>query len=471
MFSKRTLVSETGEVKNHNQKYPYRLNFYNIPPIEEITTEEFEVFALDRLQVLKAIESASLRSKTELQVADHIRDISNQYLPLHSTEGAKNYPLEEERRKDHISHFILRLAYCRTEELRKWFIKQECALFRIRFIEENKEERQAFLNNERLYWNDLTQNEKESMKNELSQANPHIKFNDETFFIVNFEQVPDLVARRAVYIKAGKAYVPISEQVTLVVVEFRKRLSAALDLASRAFPSIDDERILPLLNNINQQYLGKAYVFNNDTIVDKVTADNVDQMVGHFPLCMMHMHRKLRELHHLKHYARMQYSLFLKGIGLTVEEALIFWRKSFSSITDEKFQKEYAYNIRHNYGMEGKRQDYLPLNCNSIIMHKQPGPGEQHGCPFKHFSEDNLKVFLTQTGVKKDEHLKAILDIVKGKHYQVACTKYFEITKCLEDSISRGDGERHLMETITHPNSYFKQSVTLSKINNSQNSK
>ncbi|CAG8830759.1 13068_t:CDS:2, partial [Gigaspora margarita] len=434
MFSKRTLVSETGEVKNHNQKYPYRLNFYNIPPIEEITTEEFEVFALDRLQVLKAIESASLRSKTELQVADHIRDISNQYLPLHSTEGAKNYPLEKERRKDHISHFILRLAYCRTEELRKWFIKQECALFRIRFIEENKEERQAFLNNERLYWNDLTQNEKESMKNELSQANPHIKFNDETFFIVDFEQVPDLVARRAVYIKAGKAYVPISEQVTLVVVEFRKRLSAALDLASRAFPSIDDERILPLLNNINQQYLGKAYVYNNNTIVDKVTADNVDQ-----------------------------------GIGLTVEEALIFWRKSFSSITDEKFQKEYAYNIRHNYGMEGKRQDYLPLNCNSIIMHKQPGPGEQHGCPFKHFSEDNLKVFLTQTGVKKDEHLKAILDIVKGKHYQIACTKYFEITKCLEDSISRGDGERHLMETITHPNSYFEQSVKLSKINNSQN--
>ncbi|CAG8824467.1 9512_t:CDS:2, partial [Gigaspora rosea] len=129
------------------------------------------------------------------------------------------------------------------------------------------------------------------------------------------------------------------------------------------------------------------------------------------------------------------------GIGLTVEEALIFWRKSFSSITDEKFQKEYAYNIRHN----------------------------QHGCPFKHFSEDNLKVFLTQTGVKKDEHLKAILDIVKGKHYQVACTKYFEITKCLEDSISRGDDERHLMETIKHPNNYFEQSVKLSKINNSQN--
>ncbi|CAG8748920.1 8688_t:CDS:10 [Cetraspora pellucida] len=458
MFSLGHLsVSETGEVKNHEHKYPYRLNFYNTPPIEEISTEEFETFALDRLQVLKAIEGAVLRSKTERQIADHIRDVSNQYLPLHSTEGGKGYPLEQERRKDHISHFILRLAYCRTEELRKWFIK-------IRFIEENKEERQAFLNNEKLNWKDLTQGEKESMKNELSHANPYIMFDQETFFIVDFEQVPDLVSRRAVYLKAGKAYVPLSEQVTLVVGEFRKKLSVALDLASRAFPSIDDERILPLLNNINQQYFGRTYINNN--VTDKVTADNVDQLVEHFPLCMQHLHLKLRENHHLRHFARIQYNLFLKGIGLTVEEALIFWRKSFSTITDDKFQKEYAYNIRHNFGMEGKRHDYTPLSCISIIMNKQPGPGDQHGCPFKHFSEDNLKALLAQTGVRKDEHLKEILELVRGKHYQIACTKYFEITKCLDDLNSRDNGERHLIETIEHPNNYFEQSIKLSKASN-----
>ena len=45
-------------------------------------------------------------------------------------------------------------------------------------------------------------------------------------------------------------------------------------------------------------------------------------------------------------------------LGLPIEEALIFWRKSFSKITDDKFNKEYKYNIRHSFGLEGKRANY-----------------------------------------------------------------------------------------------------------------
>ena len=81
-------------------------------------------------------------------------------------------------------------------------------------------------------------------------------------------------------------------------------------------------------------------------------------------------------------------------MGLTMEESLTFWKQEFTrkhDIDGEKFEKNYAYNIRHSYGQEGKRQDYKPWACNKVINLEAPGAGEYHGCPFKTFSEPNLR--------------------------------------------------------------------------------
>lgn len=53
-----------------------------------------------------------------------------------------------------------------------------------------------------------------------------------------------------------------------------------------------------------------------------------------YPLCMQNLHQNLRQYHHLKHWGRQQYGLFLKGIGLSLEEALKFWRMEFTRIMD-----------------------------------------------------------------------------------------------------------------------------------------
>ena len=43
---------------------------------------------------------------------------------------------EASRWKDMVSHYVLRLAFCRSEDLRRWFLMQECELFRLRFRDE-----------------------------------------------------------------------------------------------------------------------------------------------------------------------------------------------------------------------------------------------------------------------------------------------------------------------------------------------
>ncbi|GBB83688.1 hypothetical protein RclHR1_10380011 [Rhizophagus clarus] len=476
--NKRTLSSSTiegdrYEVKRHNgKKYPHLLNFYSVPPTEEITIDEFESFAFDRLQVLKTLEGAILRNKSEEEVKKYLEETSNKWLPLHSNESGKVYPLQEERRKDHISHFILRLAYSRTEDLRNWFLKYECALFKLRFLRENPVEKLGFLNDENMRWKSLNQAEKKLLnekltKDELNTCSIFVTTDGELcdLFEIDFEKVPDLVARRVVYLREGKAYVPVTQQLSLVMYEFRQRLTKALELASKSFITLRNERIMPMLDEIIKQYDGRTQTVNY-SIISNPIADNVHQLVDHFPLCMQHLYQNLCENHHLKHYARIQFNLFLKGIGLTVEESLAFWKKSFSEIDESKFQRDYAYNIRHNYGVEGKRQDYKPLNCMSLITKHRPNSGEIHGCPFREFSQPNLRTKLVQMGVRNEEHIREILNLAEEEHYQVACTKYFEITKGLLDK-----NNDNIIETIEHPNEYLNASVLLEKNRMKMNNK
>ena len=50
--------------------------------------------------------------------------------------------------------------------------------------------------------------------------------------------------------------------------------------------------------------------------------------------------------------------MFCQVLGLSIDEAIAFWRKSFSRMDDDKFNKEHKYNIRHSFGLEGKRANY-----------------------------------------------------------------------------------------------------------------
>jgi DNA primase large subunit len=51
----------------------------------------------------------------------------------------------EARRRDYLSHFVLRLAYCRSDSLRHWFVAQEADLFKFRLMRASAEDKRCFL--------------------------------------------------------------------------------------------------------------------------------------------------------------------------------------------------------------------------------------------------------------------------------------------------------------------------------------
>ncbi|EPY50669.1 DNA primase large subunit Spp2 [Schizosaccharomyces cryophilus OY26] len=435
-----------------NVSYPTRLNFYLNPPHEEISIEEFETWAIDRLYVLGEIESALFRNKTKKELDMIIKRVVDKHLPMSSNMArvVKGAGLDEERRKDHYSHFILRLAFSRSEELRYRFLRAESALFKYRFINEETRERQYFVDSLNFQWNAVSKEEKSQFLSKI-QAACQRNVENESFFKVPFIKVPDLVERRAVFVHKGFAYVPFSEQISIVIEEFEKNLKSSLENTAKALPRLDeDDRLLPILN-----HLSKGFVAPELSVAaakpGEVTADQVDSLVPHFPLCARHLHNVLRKEKHLRHFSRLQYGLFLKDIGLSVEEALIFWKSSFSNTNDDKFNKEYRYNIRHSYGLEGNRKNYKGYSCQQILTGPQLGPGDAHGCPYRTYSLDNLVTALSTMGIAPDSSgCREVVDAVKGRHYHIACTRVFELTHPQKGTLE---------ESIHHPLQYYQLST------------
>ncbi|KAG6059112.1 hypothetical protein E4U16_002065 [Claviceps sp. LM84 group G4] len=457
-------------------EYPHRLNFYTDAPTADITLEQFEQWAIDRLRVLAELEACSFRNRTPAETAAHMKPILDKYVPL-DTNSSSSARLFAQRQKDHYSHFILRLAFSSTEDLRRRFSRVETMLFRMRFNNDDMTERSAFVSSLDLdWWEAVTDEEKSDYAADLAaMAGKKSSLEDDMWFKVDWERVPDLVEGRRVFLKQGKAFVPGREQSSMVVAEFSSRLEKQLELTARALPRLDeDDRLTPILNHLSKNFItpDSTYVSSSTAPAGaQITASNIDHLSQHFPACMSHLHRSLRRDAHLKHYGRLQYTLFLKGIGLNLEECLMFWRSSFHKVTDDQFNKEYRYNVRHAYGEVGGDSNrrgggYSPYSCQKILTEHPPGPGEAHGCPYRHFNMENLTALVNAMGVSDRAVLQGVKEDKEKQKFHMACNRVFEhvhkaeIRKAKDESVMTSSQ----LETIVHPNEYFKRSYLLKNL-------
>ncbi|KAF4554106.1 Eukaryotic and archaeal DNA primase large subunit-like protein [Elsinoe fawcettii] len=457
------------------QEYNTRMNFYAIPPTGDISIEQFEEWGIARLKVLAELESCSYRSRTPEETASYMSSILTKHLPL-SSNTSRSSSLDLERKRDHYSHWTLRLAFSATEELRKRFARLETQLFKLRLQQDDARERRAFIESLGLDWSVVSDAEKEELGETLRNATGWRRDEEQAWFKVPFEQVTELVETRRCLMRAGTAYVHVREQLGMVVAEFGRRLEAGLELASRALPRMDEnDRLAPILTHLSKSFTAPdaAYAEGEGSIGDAtaITARSIDELVRFFPLCMQNLHRELRRSSHLKHYGRLQYTLFLKGLGMDMNECIVFWRQSFKLVTDEKFKKEYTYNIRHAYGDVGgdanrRGRGYSPYNCQKLLTEALPGTGQHHGCPYRTFAPDQLIPLLNATGISDQATLKGVREDVTKQRYHIACNRVFEYKnkEQLKKVKDQGLWPASELDTILHPNTYFKRGFLLANL-------
>lgn len=194
-------------------------------------------------------------------------------------------------------------------------------MFRLKYAALSSSEIKKFLELNNLNYIPLTDDQKNEIRTGLTESTYGPPTDNVEFYKVKFTEVLDLVRSRKCFLKDGFAFVSTNDFYSIVAARHQENIEEGLQRTLKMLPEVeDDERLSGFLKGINASYTGKDYTLSDTAFVP---IESLDQLAKKsFPLCARMCHETLRAKHHMKHDGRQQYGLFLKGIGVTLEDSL-----------------------------------------------------------------------------------------------------------------------------------------------------
>ncbi|XP_005110673.2 uncharacterized protein LOC101853980 [Aplysia californica] len=251
-----------------------------------------------------------------------------------------------------------------------------------------------------------------------------------------FHCVFGLVASRQVELDKGMALVPVHCLKQVFAEQFEVLLRMTVKQASKSRErAMQDERLLHLANILTREYRAQTCHSKRRWAADvgRLQLPDLWRCSARFPPCMVSLVDTLRRQHRLRHHDRVQLTLFLKELGLSVHNALLLWKREFSTPTGSDGaprchhswhgnERRYIYNIRHLYGLEGRRVDYCGHSC-PTIQARSGGCVGSGGCPFVTLREQPAENwhFLRDLPTEAATEIRVLSRL---GHYGKAC-KYF----------------------------------------------
>jgi DNA primase large subunit len=377
---------------------------------------------------------------------------------------------EQQMEDDLLSHWILALSFAANEESRRRFVQFEMDVFKHRVQQLSPPELQDFIQLQQKY-EQVTQEERDVLAAEDNPLEDVFRatqafgltplalsqlFAKTLFYKVNFTKVIDLVRTRRVYLLQGKAYVPQSELISALASEFKLKLMDKLNIASRSLLWVTkDERMGPLITKLQLASLHKQGLDLALVQAGAVTLDALPSLAKRsFPLCARELELALTTptIRRFMNDSRQQYMLFLKGIGLSMEDSIAYFQQEFQrkGMTPDEYKKKgHTYQVMHNYGKAGKQANYPPWSCVKTIATSRTTGEHTHGCTFKELPQDKLGQMVVNSGVTDPGAVKKIQELAKQGSFQLACRMHWELLHVGGNSELVGN----------HPNAWFDASM------------
>ncbi|XP_060872805.1 DNA primase large subunit-like [Metopolophium dirhodum] len=229
---------------------------------------------------------------------------------------------------------------------------------------------------------------------------------------VPWQKCTTLVSNKKVHLTQGIAVVFCNQWNSLLVELFRLIYIKSLHKIRRSMSALDNTNLqCEYLNEkLNRYYNSKIAFWKN---IDKqVSLEELNLNKILLPPCMLLSLNSLFTNHRLAHDPRYRLTLFLKDIGVSLDETLKIFQQEYSKCGNlkstcthswDEHNKQIEYNVRHTYGMVGSKKNYQMTSC--VLMQKQNIQVSDEGCcPFVHCGEDKLKSILEEfTSINDDE--------------------------------------------------------------------
>ena len=378
-----------------------------------------------------------------------------QKLQWYPGEGVNRANIEKEIYEEFAGHGLLRLVAAEDPRVQGWLVEQEGDLFDWRFRKakttEIKIEVAKYLFGEKnvIAPRDLWARfdiEKQPFKEFKMKARRSGSM------AVHFTCVPKMISSRSALLINGWVVALIDDFAGSVKSAFEKvlrtRIGESKESLDRIMRGSVSEPIMELKKELSK------IIHSMSVTSGKIEWGGYKLFTRQsvFPQCMMDLYNEVMSQGHISHEERLQLGLFLKNIGMSVDEQLLFWyEKAVDNVgmTYDQFANGApGYQIRYMYGLEGGRTDYSAHKCASIQ--------DRGYCSFLHQSvaniDENIRKEIKNPSNLQEDLMRELSRKVVDKKPGEACALMFQLRY------------KWRSYPVKHPIGYLRQAAKALKI-------